>query len=74
MERRSTDAQMDSFDTARNEGGTVASLLFLLHFILRCFHRENNRSDRVFPAHAQMPLTATTVVRTIEYLCLLGSM
>ena len=29
MERRSTDAQMDSFDTARNEGGAVASLLFL---------------------------------------------
>lgn len=29
MERRSTDAQMDSFETARNGGGAVASLLFL---------------------------------------------
>lgn len=29
MERRLTDAQMDSFDTARNGGSAAASLLFL---------------------------------------------
>ena len=29
MERRSTDAQMDSFDAARSGGDAAASLLFL---------------------------------------------